>query len=71
MEKALRASAGCGKIIPVRNGWAVCPACKRNFRLAKVLPETEGTAVVWYCRDCKTEIIVDIAKGQSVERRSR
>ena len=57
-------------LVLVKDGWAVCPVCKRNKRLARVLPETEGKSVVWWCKDCRSEIIVDIARGQSVERRS-
>ena len=56
--------------IAVKDGWAQCPVCRRNRRLAKVLPETEGKNIPWFCRDCKTEIIVNIERGQSVERRS-
>ena len=58
-----------GKII-VRDGWVTCPVCLRNKHLLRVDPDTEANALPVYCRDCKTEIIVNIARGQSVERRS-
>ena len=59
-----------GKLI-VRNGWLVCPVCRRNKHLLRVSPETEAKDLPVYCRDCKTELIVNIEKGQSVERRSQ
>ena len=58
-----------GKIV-VRDGWVTCPVCLRNKHLFRVNPDTEANALPVYCRDCKTEIIVNIARGQSVERRS-
>lgn len=54
----------------VKDGWVTCPVCRRNKRLLRVMPETEATALPVYCRDCKTELILNIARGQSVERRS-
>lgn len=56
--------------IYVRDGWVTCPVCLRNKRLLRIDPETEATALPVYCRDCKKEIILDIARGQRVERRS-
>lgn len=56
--------------VTVAEGWAQCPVCRRNRRLARVPPETEGQNIVWWCKNCKTEIIVDIERGQSVKRRS-
>lgn len=54
----------------VRNGWVICPVCgnKRWFRIG---PETEARSLPVYCRDCKQEIILDITRGRSVERRSQ
>lgn len=51
-------------------GWLICPNCKRNHRLLRVEPETQARGLPVYCRDCKTEIILNIDRGQSVERRS-
>lgn len=55
----------------VSNGWVACPVCRRNKRLLHVLPETEARNLELYCRDCKSCVQVNIAKGQSVERRSQ
>lgn len=54
----------------VKNGWVTCPICKRNRRLLRIYADTEASGLPVYCKDCKTEHILDIARGQSVERRS-
>ena len=59
----------CG-IIKVSDGWVACPICKRNKRLLRVTPDTKAKHLPVFCRDCKSEIILDI-EGQSVERRSQ
>lgn len=56
--------------IIIKNGWITCPHCRRNHKLLRIDPETEAHGLPVWCRDCKTEIILDIARGQSVERRS-
>lgn len=58
-----------GKLTVV-DGWVSCPVCKRNRRLLRVEPDTVAAALPVFCRDCKTEIILNIERGQSVERRS-
>lgn len=54
----------------VKDGWITCPVC-RNKRLLRIEEETEAHDLPVYCRDCKTEIILDITRGRSVERRSQ
>lgn len=56
--------------LTVKDGWISCPVCRRNKRLLRITPETEAKGLPVFCRDCKAEIILDIARGQSVERRS-
>ena len=58
-----------GKLV-VKDGWITCPICRRNRRLQRVNDDTEAKNLPVYCKDCKTELILDIARGQSVERRS-
>lgn len=60
-----------GKILTVKDGYLVCPVCKRNRRLQRISPETEATNLPVYCRDCKHEIYIDISQGQSFESRSQ
>ena len=51
--------------------YLICTKCKRNHRLMKILPDTNGRHVLAYCRDCKSEIELDIVEGQCFESRSR
>lgn len=60
-----------GKMLTVRDGYLVCPTCRRNKRLMRINQDTVATRVVAYCRDCKTEHIVDIDRGQCYESRSQ
>ena len=56
--------------LTVKDGWVTCPVCKRNRRLIRIEPETVAIGLPVFCRDCKSEIILNIDRGQSVERRS-
>lgn len=60
-----------GKMLTVKNGFLVCPNCRRNKRLIQVQPDTRAERLRIYCRDCKTEIIVDIDRGQCFESRGQ
>jgi uncharacterized protein YbaR (Trm112 family) len=60
-----------GKLLAVKDGWLVCPTCRRNKRLLRIRQDTEAHRMVVYCRDCKTEHIVDISEGQCFESRSQ
>lgn len=60
-----------GRLLTVKDGYLVCPTCRRNKRLVKINPDTVAARAVVYCRDCKTEHIVDIELGQCFESRSQ
>ncbi len=65
----MRAKNECGTLVP-KDGWITCPVCRRNKRLLRITPDTQADCLPVFCRDCKTEIILHIERGQSVERRS-
>ncbi len=66
----MKPQAICGRIITVRDGHPVCPYCRKKMT-PKILEETVGKNVVAYCRNCKTEIKLDIDKGQCFESRGQ
>ncbi|MDE7260976.1 MAG: cysteine-rich KTR domain-containing protein [Oscillospiraceae bacterium] len=65
----MQAEPKCGKLV-VKDGWLTCPVCQRNHSLLRILDDTEAHRLPVYCRTCRTEIILDIARGQSVKRQS-
>ena len=60
-----------GKMLTVRNGYLVCPHCRRNKRLIQVPPDAKAERLRVWCRDCKTETIVDMEQGQCFESRGQ
>ena len=58
-------------MLTVRNGFLVCPTCRRNRHLLRVTPDIVAYNLPVYCPDCKTEHKINILEGQCVERRSR
>lgn len=56
--------------LTVKDGWVVCPVCKRNHHLLRISSETEATDLPVYCRTCRSEMILNIERGQSVKRQS-
>lgn len=60
-----------GKLLTVKDGYLVCPRCRRNRRLKRISPDEDAECVRLYCRDCKTEICVTIKQGQCFESRSQ
>ena len=56
-----------GKMLTVSNGWLTCPRCRRNKRLMKIRPDTQGHRLIAYCRVCKNEILIDVNMGACFE----
>lgn len=54
----------CGKILTVKDGWLQCPVCRANKRLLRIAPDCRASGLAVFCRKCKTEIKIDIARGQ-------
>ena len=71
MGVPLNATAKCGKLYMVRDGFLICPICRRNKRLMRIDPQTRAVHLAVWCRDCKSEIILDIDQGQCFESRSQ
>ena len=49
------------------DGWLTCPRCRKNKRLMKVRPDTQGSRMIAYCRVCKNEILIDVNRGACFE----
>lgn len=60
----------CDKLV-VKDGWLVCPNCQRSKHLLRVRPDTVARNLQVYCRVCRTEIILNIDEGQSVQRQGQ
>lgn len=56
-------------MLTVRDGYLVCPTCRRNKRLMKINPDAAAERITVYCRDCKTEHKIDIENGRCFESR--
>lgn len=67
--KKLKTTSEYGKLI-VKDGWLICPFCRRR-KILQVRPETTAKNLIVYCRDCRTETMVDIEQGQCFESRCR
>lgn len=57
-------------ILVTKDGWITCPGCQRRLKFLRIDDETEARHLPIYCRKCRTQIILDIERGQSVKRQS-
>lgn len=69
--EVLQNDDGRGKLLPMRNGFLICPYCRRNKKLMRIPPKSEGRGLVAWCKDCRREVKFDIFAGQSFESRSQ
>lgn len=70
----MQQQAECDRIMPVKDGFVLCPMCRRagyEKKLLHLRSDTSGQHVELFCRSCKSRYIVDIDKGQCFESRSR
>lgn len=63
-RKVLSSQTNHGKMLTVRDGFLVCPTCKRNRQVMRIPSYTTGARVIAYCRSCKTEHEIDIDEGR-------
>ena len=57
-KQVLHNSLACGKI-NANQEWLTCPACGQ-FKVLRLLPETEAKNLPVFCKRCRTESIVNI-----------
>lgn len=60
-----------GKLLTVKDGYLICPICRRNRHVRRIVPETSATMLLEFCRTCKNEFYIDISQGQCYESRSQ
>lgn len=58
----LQSQNECGKIL-VKDGYIVCPVCRRPTS-QRILPDTRAKNLRVWCRKCKHVTVVDIESGQ-------
>ena len=57
--------------LDTEDGWLICPICRRNRRLLRIHADTEARNLQLYCKTCKSEILVNIEKGQCFKSQGR
>lgn len=62
----MKVVAKSGKILTVKSGRIVCPVCRKRTDFS-VLDDTSGSSIPVFCRQCKTETIVNIDNGQRLD----
>lgn len=45
-------SDDAGRMLEVRDGWVICPACGRG-RVMRLHPKTHGEMIPFYCKRCR------------------
>ena len=65
----MQTGKNCDKLV-VKDGWITCPICQRRLSFLRISDDTEAKDLPVYCRTCRKEIVLNIARGQSVERQS-
>ncbi|MBO2528117.1 MAG: hypothetical protein CW335_08140, partial [Clostridiales bacterium] len=45
--------------IQTKDGFILCPICGRQ-KVLKILPETRGTHIPVFCKNCRKQSIIDI-----------
>ena len=58
-------------MLTVKDGYLVCPRCRVNRKVMRILPKTVATDLQVYCKSCKNEILIDIVEGRCYESQSQ
>lgn len=59
--------SGKSDILPVEGDYLMCPICRQSGvrrKLLRIGPDTEAKNIHLFCRFCKTELNVNIERGQ-------
>jgi hypothetical protein len=54
----LKAICEGGKLLPVANGWILCPFC--DIKMIHINSETRAQNLELYCKKCKRIFLLDI-----------
>lgn len=55
-------------ILDVKDGWIVCPVCRKTMHGIRIGPDTAAEGIALRCRRCRLELTVNIDRGQRVYR---
>lgn len=56
--------------LPVKDGFLICPRCRRDRKIVRVAPTTVAKNLEVMCKVCKYKFAIDIEEGQSFESQS-
>lgn len=70
MEKDLLQKKTETSKLVVKDGWLICPVCRRR-KILRVREDTYARRLTVYCRACHAETIVNIEQGQCSRSQSR
>lgn len=58
-------------MLTVKDGYLVCPRCRINRKVMRILPTTTASDLQIFCKSCKSEILIDIVEGKCYESRGQ
>lgn len=67
----MQKGSGYGRMLTVKDGYLVCPRCRINRKVMRILPTTTASDLQIFCKSCKSEILIDIVEGKCYESRGQ